>query len=133
VRGIERVGDFDGQAEQHVHLQRASGNAMLEGQAVEILHCDEGLAVLFANVVNGADVGVVESGSRLGFAAEALQRLAILGDVFGEEFQGDEAIEPGVFGLVYNAHAAATQLFNDAVVRDSLAYHERKTDAGAPS
>ena len=95
VRGVERVGDFDGQAEQHIHFQRPAGDAVLQGQAVQILHGDEGLAILFANVVNGADVGMVERGSRLGLAPKALQRLAVLGHVFGKEFQGDEAIAAG--------------------------------------
>ena len=123
VRGVERVGDFDGEAEQDIHFERTAGDAMLQGQAVEILHGDEGLAVLFADVVDGADVGMVQRGSGLGFAAKALQRLAVLGDVFGEELQGDEAIEPGVFGFVDDAHAATAQLFDDAVVRDGLADH----------
>ena len=123
VRGVERVGDFDGQAEQDVHFERTSGDAVLEGQAVEVLHGDEGLSIFFADVVNGADVGMVQGGGGFGFAAETLERLAVLGDVFREEFQGDEAIEAGVFGLVDDAHAAAAQLFNNAVVRDGLADH----------
>ena len=75
VRGIERVGDLDGQAEQHVHFQRATGDAVLEGQAIEVLHGDESLAIFLANIVNGADVGMVQGGGRLGFAPKALQRL----------------------------------------------------------
>ena len=139
VRGIERVGDFDGQAEQDVHFERTAGDAMLQGQAVQILHGDEGLAIFLADVVNGADVGMVQRGSGLGLAAETLQSLAVLGDVFREEFQGDEAIEAGVFGLVNDTHAATTQLFDDAVVRDGLADHlwaDRQADvssSGAPS
>jgi hypothetical protein len=42
VRGVERVGNFDRQTEQDIHLQRTAGDAMLEGQAIEILHGDEG-------------------------------------------------------------------------------------------
>jgi hypothetical protein len=40
----------------------------------------------FADVVNGADVGVIEGGSGLGFTAEAGQGLRIFGDVIGEKF-----------------------------------------------
>ena len=123
VRGVERVGDFDGQAEQDIHFERTAGDAVLQGQAIQILHGDEGLAILFADVVNGADVGMVERGSRLGLAAKALERLAVLGHIFGEKLQGDEAIEASVFGFVNDTHAATTQLFDDAVVRDGLADH----------
>jgi hypothetical protein len=40
-----------------------------------------------------------------------------------QEFQGYKSAELGVLGLVHNAHAAATQLLDDAVVRDGLADH----------
>jgi hypothetical protein len=101
---------------------------VLEGQAVEILHGDEGLAVFLTNVVDGTDVGMVEGRRRFGFAAKALERLAILSNVFRKEFEGDEAIEAGVFGLIDDAHAATTQLFNNAVVGNSLADHGRKAN-----
>jgi hypothetical protein len=39
-------------------------------------------------------------------------------DFVGKEFQGDETMQPGVLGLIHYAHAAATELFHDAVVRD---------------
>jgi hypothetical protein len=63
---------------------------------------------------------VVKGGSCLGFAAETLEGLRVPGQVVGEEFQGDEAAESGVFGLVDHAHASAAELFEDAVVGDSL-------------
>jgi hypothetical protein len=50
-------------------------------------------------------------------------RLAVLCDIFGEELQGNEAIEPGVFGFVNHTHAATTKFFDNAVVRDGLADH----------
>ena len=48
------------------------------------------------------------------------------GNVVREEFQGDEAAQPGVLGLIDDAHAASAELGNDAVVRDRPPYHERK-------
>jgi hypothetical protein len=40
-----------------------------------------------------------------------------------QEFEGDEAAKIGVFGLLNHAHASATELVEDAVVRDGLADH----------
>jgi hypothetical protein len=117
VGGVEGVGDFEGDFEEGVEVEGVAVDAMLKGGAVEILHGDEGLAVLFADVVDGADVGVVQGGGRLGFAFEAGEGLGILGDVVGEEFQGDVAVKARVLGFVDNAHAAATELFEHAVVR----------------
>src|SRR5262249_21169421 len=59
------------------------------------------------------------------FPLETFERLPILGQLFGQELQGDAAAELGVFGLVDHTHAAATELLQDAVVRDGLADHGR--------
>ena len=85
------------------------------------------LAFLLADVVDGADVGMVQGGGGLGFAPEAVQGLRVLGDIVGQEFERDEATERGVFGLVDHTHAAAAQLLDDAVVRDGLADHRRRS------
>jgi hypothetical protein len=37
--------------------------------------------------------------------------------------EGDETVEACVFGFIDNAHAAATQLLDDVVVREGLADH----------
>ena len=58
---------------------------MLQCITVQVFHGDERLAVLFANVVDGADIGVVEGGRGLGLAPETLQSLAVLGHAFGQE------------------------------------------------
>lgn len=42
----------------------------------------------------------------------------------------DETAEVGVLSLVHNAHAAAAQLLNDAVVRNGLADHWRESYLG---
>ena len=69
------------------------------------------LAIVLADVVNRADVGMVQGGSGLGFAAEALKGLRIVGDVFRKEFQRDKTAEAGVFGLIDHAHPATAELF----------------------
>ena len=55
--------------------------------------------------------------------SEALQRLRVPGDLFGQKLQGDEAVQPSVLGLVDHTHAATAELLDDAVVRDGLADH----------
>ena len=98
-------------------------DAVLQRQPVQKLHGDEGLAVLLADVVNGADVGMIQRGGGLRFALETLEGLRVTGDFVGQELEGDETVQPGVFGLVDHAHAAAAELFDDAVVRYGLADH----------
>ena len=77
----------------------------------------------FADLVDRADVGMVQRRRGPSFAAEAGQRLRVSGNVFGQELERDEAAKLGVFGLVDHTHPAAAELFDDAVVRDGLADH----------
>src|ERR1700680_1469966 len=96
---------------------------MLQREPFQKVQGNEGLAILLANVVNGADVGVVQCGSSLGFASKASQSLGITGNLLGKKLKGDEAMQPGIFRLKDNAHATTAKFLDDAVVRDSLPDH----------
>ena len=96
---------------------------MFESLAVEKFHGDEVAAFEFVNFVDGADVGVIEGGGGLRFALETFEGLRVAGKIFGEKFQRDETAELGVFGFIDDAHSAAAELFQDAVVGDGLADH----------
>jgi hypothetical protein len=65
---IQRVGDLDGHTEENVRLDWLSGDATLQRHPLQKLHDDERPAIV-ADIVNGADVGVIESGRRLRFFA----------------------------------------------------------------
>ena len=54
------------------------------------------------------------------FALKAAEGLGVASNVFGKKFQGDEAMETGIFRLVDHAHAAATEPFDDAVMGNRL-------------
>jgi hypothetical protein len=51
------------------------------------------LAILLPDLVDGADIGMVQGRGGLGFTPEAFQRLRVLGDVVGQELEGNEATE----------------------------------------
>ena len=89
--------------------------------ALQILHGDEGAAVLLADVMNGADVGMIQGGRGPSLALESAQRLPVASQIVRQELEGDEAMEPGVLRLVDHAHAAAAELLDDAVVGEGLA------------
>ena len=98
---------------------------MLQRLPFQKFHDDEGLAFVFADVVDRADVGVVEGRSGARLALEPLQGLMILCQFLGQELERHEAAELGVLGLVDHAHAPATQLLQNAIVRNGLANHAR--------
>src|SRR5579862_1790594 len=123
VGGVERVGNFDGQRENGLDLHGTPGDAALQRHTVEKLHGDEGMAVLLTDVVNGADVGMIQRGGGLRFALEAGERLGVPREFVGKELEGHEATEAGVLGLVDHAHSAVPKFFKNAVVRYGLADH----------
>ena len=116
VRGLERVGDLDGEVKQFVRLERLARNAMLQGLSLQQLHRDEGLAFVLVDVVNRADVGMVERGRRLRFPLESFQSLPVPGEFCRQKLQGHSALQLAVLGLVHYPHAPAAQLLQDAVV-----------------
>ena len=56
-------------------------------------------AVVFADVVDGADIGMIEGGGGFGFALEAFEGLRVASEIVGEEFESDGAIEARVLRL----------------------------------
>ena len=71
MRGIERIRNFDPQPQNLVDFHRPPANPVFQGHPFEELHRDEGMAILFANVVDRADVGMIESGGGLGLTPKS--------------------------------------------------------------
>ena len=93
--------------------------------AIEKFHGDECLPVLLANVVNRADIWMVQCRCGFGLAPEARQCLRIACHFVGKKLQGYEAAKTRVFSLIDHSHATAAQLFHDAVVRNGFSDHRR--------
>jgi hypothetical protein len=123
VSGVEGVCDLNGQHQQSLGFQRTPGNLMLQRQPFQILHRHEALVTLLGNLVNGANVGMVQGRSGLRLTLEASEGLRILGDLIGQELQGDKAVQFYILSLVNHTHPATAQPLDDAVVRDCLADH----------
>jgi hypothetical protein len=123
VSDIESVGNLDSKVKNLLDEESLTMDMLAESFTVNEFHGDEGMVVLFANIINCADAGVIESGSGVRFAAETLQRLGILLQVIGEKFQSDDAVKAGVQGLVDDTHSASAEFFQDAIVRDGPVNH----------
>jgi len=78
VSGIQRIGYLDSQLEQILHFQRATRDAMFQGQAIQKLHHDLGLIAMLADLMDRANVGMVQRRGGTGFAAEAFEHLAVM-------------------------------------------------------
>jgi hypothetical protein len=88
------------------------------------------MLTMFADVVDRADIGMIERGRGLCFAAKTFQCLTILSKILWQELERDEAAQTGVLGLVDDTHSAAAELCKDAIVRDGLAYHSDPIPGG---
>jgi len=52
---------------------------------------------------------------------EALDELLVPGEVWGQDFDGHQAVQDGVVGLVDHTHATPANLLQDAVFAQGLA------------
>ena len=58
-----------------------------KGVAFEVLHDEEARAVLLANVVQGANMRMIQAGNCLGLLIEALAQSGIVRQVRGQDFE----------------------------------------------
>jgi hypothetical protein len=94
---------------------------VFQSGAVQIFHGDEGTPFNTAYLMNGADIWMVQRGRRTRLSPEAFQSFRASCQMIRKEFKGDKPAKPGVLGFVDDAHPTTTELFDDAVVRESLA------------
>ncbi len=79
----ERCPEFVGVRRTALH--GATTDAVLERGALKVFHGHERLGLVFADVVNGTDVGMIEGRSRFGFAPDRFVALKFLPDDVAKE------------------------------------------------
>ena len=83
---------------------------MLEGLTLQEFHAQEGLTVMVVDLVNRADVRMIQRRCSAGFALKTLQCLRVFGKLGREKLQGNMTAELEVFRLVNHSHASAPSL-----------------------
>ena len=121
--GFECVGDVDGDGDNSICIERMGGDQVFQRCAIQKFHRDELLSVMLADLVNRADIGMVQRRSRLCLSLEAHQRQGISGYVIRQKLQRDKSVQGYILGLINDTHAAATEFLDDAVMRDDLIDH----------
>ena len=109
------VGDLRADLDRLAHRDRAAVEPLAQGLAFQQLHDEVGGAVLRADVVDGDDVGMIESGDGARFLLEAAQAVAVGGDGLWQDLDGDLAIEPGVASAINFAHSTVADGSDDLV------------------
>ena len=122
---IEGIGDFDGVLNGLFDRKGSFLQAHFERLAFEVLHDEKGHAILLADVVEGADVRMLERGNRPRLALEPFLELWMPGAILGKDFDRDDAIEPRVARAIHLAHAARADAGNDFVSAETNAGRQR--------
>ena len=118
VGRIQPLGHIDGDLEDLLGLHGAALDEVLEGLPFQELHGDERPSVVGADLVNGADVGMIQRRSRARFQPEPFQRAVFLHEFVGQELQRHEPPKFEVLGFVDQAHTPTSEQLQNPVVRD---------------
>ena len=132
VRLVERVGDLGRDLQRLVERQRPLLEARGQRLAVEMRHDEVVRAVDVADVVDAADVRMVERGDGARLALEAGARIGIASDLGRQDLDRDRAIEARVAGSVDLAHAARADLGGHFIRAEASARTERHSFGGTP-
>ena len=95
--------------------QRTAREPGRERLAVEILHDEELEAVLLADVVERADVGMVQPRDGSGLALEALSSLGLFGGFRRQDLDGHDASDACVVRTIDLAHPSTAEEGDDLV------------------
>ena len=101
----------------------ASFQRVRKSWSFQKLHGHERLPILFPEVIDRADVGVIQGRRGLRLAPEAGEGTRISGQVSRQKLERDETVETSILSFVDDSHPAAPELLHDAVMRDGLAGH----------
>ena len=80
VGRLERVGNFNRQTSKAIAVRLDEGDAVFQRRPFQKLHRDERLIVVLADLIDRADIRVVQRRSGAGFAPETFQRLGVVGE-----------------------------------------------------
>jgi hypothetical protein len=81
------------------------------------------MAIALIDLMNGADVGMIECRGRSSFALKSLQSLAVANHLRRQELEGYISAEFEVKSAVNHSHAATAQPVFNAVMGNSFAKH----------
>src|SRR6185369_16294837 len=124
MRRDQRICHLDGYLEQvlQIHCVPAP-DPLLQALTFQLLHDNEGMTLVVVDVMNDANVGMVQLRGGARFAYKALQGFAIVEELLRNELQGNVTAKPHVLGFIDNPHAPAAEFSYDAIVGNSLADH----------
>jgi hypothetical protein len=116
MRMGQRVGDLHGVIDHPVDRQAgARRDDAVERLAIDQLHGEKGQAVVFADLVDRADVGMIDRGRRAGLPQQAGAGRVVIRVSRAQDFDRHVTTEFVVVGAIHVAHAAGAEQRSDPV------------------
>ena len=103
---VERIGNLDAVLQNEFGLEGMIADLIGERLAHQQFHHDKLLAIMFFDLIDGADVGMVEGGGRAGLAQEARRNFRAALETIGQHLDGDAASQAQIFRFVNYSHSA---------------------------
>ena len=128
----ERIRDLRAQLQHPLRLHRLAADQVLQGLALHQLHHDEGMTLVLRDLVDHADVGVVEGGGGTGLALEALKAPGVAASSSGSSFMATCRPRRVSSASYTTPIPPAAELAEDPVVGQGLADHDRSRLQGVP-
>ena len=125
MRVVQRARNLDGVSQRLADREGAVGDPIGQRLPLEILHHEEIDAILLADVVEDADVRMVQRRDDTRFPIEPLTELRIGRERRRKDFDGDRAIQAGVTRSVHFAHAARADGGLDFIRTEASSGYER--------
>ena len=91
---------------------RASGQPRL---ALKEFHRNEQRFTMFADLIELADIRMIDAGCGASFAPEALSRHLIVWGIT-DDFERDRPVQPFILGGIHDSHPTLAKLANDSIV-----------------
>ena len=116
MRGVERIGDLHADVDDGSDRKRSAREPFVQREAAEQFHYEIRASVGFgglADVVNRADIRMIEPRRGAGFALEAGQMFFRGGQRGGEQLERDVPVKRQIVCLVDLAHAAGADRSDD--------------------
>jgi hypothetical protein len=138
MRVSQRVGELDGVAK---HFRNGNGpfeETIRKRLSFEILHHEETDRLWtgrlarrrgFSNVVETADMRMIERSDSARLAFESLSAAHVCGEFLGQHLDRNDPIKAGISCLVYLAHAAGPNQPENFVRPEANAEHQRQADS----
>src|SRR5262245_30610648 len=124
VRAVQGATDLNRACQDVVDRERTLSKAIGQRYALEVLHDQERGPAILADVVERADVRMVQPGDRAGFAMDPRAELRVSRQCGREDLDGDRTVEASVARLVNLAHATGADRGGDLKGTQSLSGRE---------